>query len=198
MTSREVTSRAAVAWLAVVGVACGSERGEGPAPSESSSEPAPPTEPEPASVEEAPMQPIDPDAPALPERPVVHIGAGEVRRQAWLDSEFPCRAISTLRYRTCRFEEEADGRVRIRFPESDVLCDDVRFDERGDPSELNACRGRWLTIPADNPLRPLEGGERTVWAGSLSGWRWRDRDRYCCPGMWIMEPRDGLPPLEPL
>lgn len=147
------------------------------------------------------MQPMAPEVEAPPEpaveaRPTIRIEPAEVGRQRWLERDFRCRAISTMRYRTCRFESADDGRVRLRFPHADITCDDVVFDAEGDPSALNDCHGRWLRVPRDNPLTrvddPRSADTRRAWAGSTHGWRWGDGETYCCPGMWILEPHaDG-------
>jgi len=133
------------------------------------------------------------------ERLRIRIENDEVGRQRWLDHPFRCRAISTTRYRRCRMQERPDGSVQIRFPLNSVTCDDVVFDEDGNPAALNACHSSWLRLPADNPLTAIEG-RRAAWAGSLRGWRWvSDGERYCCPGLWIMEPRVDAetPPAPP-
>lgn len=160
-------------------------------------DPAPlPATPPPAprmQTSEAPMQPMDPGTPdpvAEEPRPVIRIEPSEVARQRWLDEPFRCRAISTTRYRRCRFALQDDGRVRVRFPLNSVTCDDVVFDAEGDPSELNDCHSSWLRLPENNPLTPARG-PRPAWAGSTRGWRWRsDGETYCCPGLWIMAPAD--------
>ncbi len=142
---------------------------------------------------EAPMAPVGPNTlqPVAEEpRPVIRIEPSEVGRQRWLDQPFRCRAISTTRYRRCRMELREDGRVRLRFPLNSVTCDDVVFDAEGNPAELNACHSSWLRLPLDNPLTPVPG-PRPAWAASTRRWSWRsDGDVYCCPGMWIMAPRD--------
>lgn len=141
----------------------------------------------------------EPVAPPAPPRPVMRIEPAEVGQQRWLDRDFSCRAISTTRYRTCRFEVADDGRVRLRFRHADITCEDVRFDEAGDPAALNDCRARWLRIPRDNPLVRADDARdptaRRAWAGSTHGWRWTsDGEAYCCPGLWILEPREEAPP----
>lgn len=156
--------------------------------------PPTPTEPPPEVVCAEPTGPDDPAPEPEPEpepHAVIRITPAEMRRQAWLESSFPCRAISTTRYRTCRFVTTDDGRVRIQFPLRAATCDDVQFGADGDPVALNDCRGNGLRIPADNPLSKLDG-PREAWAGSQRGWSWDDGERYCCPGMWIMAP-DDLP-----
>ena len=153
---------------------------------------APPPEPQ-MQQAEAPMEPVGPDTPepvTEEPRPVFRIEPAEVGRQRWLERPFQCRAISSTRYRRCRMELREDGRVRLRFPLNSVTCDDVVFDAQGDPTALNECRSSWLRLPVDNPLTPVRG-PRAAWAGSTHGWRWRsDGEAYCCPGMWIMAPRD--------
>jgi hypothetical protein len=108
------------------------------------------------------------------------------RREAWLGESFRCKAISSTRLRRCRFEHTDQG-FRLRFPMSDVTCENVTFDERGDPERLTGCRGAWLRVPATNRLRPDRA--REVWSGSHTGWRWKsDRQPYCCPGLWLEAP----------
>ena len=108
------------------------------------------------------------------------------RRQTWLNESFRCKAISTTRLRRCRFERTERGH-RLSFPVADVTCENVIFDERGDPERLTGCRGAWLRVPAKNRLRPDR--ERRVWSGSHSGWSWKgDRQPYCCPGLWLEAP----------
>jgi hypothetical protein len=108
------------------------------------------------------------------------------RREIWLRNNFRCKAISSTRLRRCRFEQ-TDAGFRLRFPMSDVVCQDVAFDEHGDPERLTGCKGAWLVVPKSNRLRPNRAGK--VWSGSHSGWRWKgDRQRYCCPGMWLEAP----------
>lgn len=112
--------------------------------------------------------------------------AADRRREAWLGSWFRCKAISTTRLRRCKFEATADGHT-LRFQMSDVVCDDVVFDENGDPSRLTGCRGAWLRVPATARLRPDRA--HRVWSGSHSGWRWgSDGQKYCCPGIWLEAP----------
>ncbi|MBW2277200.1 MAG: hypothetical protein JRF63_06890 [Deltaproteobacteria bacterium] len=108
------------------------------------------------------------------------------RRGSWLNERFRCKAISSTRLRRCRFEQTADG-YRLRFPMSDVTCEGVTFDERGDPERLTGCRGSWLRVPVTNRLRPNR--DHRVWSGSHSGWRWKgDQQPYCCPGLWLEAP----------
>ena len=112
--------------------------------------------------------------------------AAAERKQTWLDSEFRCRAISTMKLRTCRFEQKEE-KVTITFPNADITCA-VEFDEHGDPSRLTGCRSSWLKIPATAKLRKSK--KRPVWSGSHKGWTWRDSgEAYCCPGMWITAPK---------
>ncbi len=130
--------------------------------------------------------------PDLPARPDVGVASSKPtsssnpRKAAWLGETFRCRAISTTRFRKCRFEETGDG-IRIRFKKADIACDEVVFDENGDPKTLNKCRSNWLRIPSKNPLRT--DSARKVWSGSKKGWRWKsDRQPYCCPGIWLEAP----------
>ena len=135
---------------------------------------------------------------ALPSRAMAEIAAPatvamtgtERRREIWLNESFRCKAISSTRLRRCRFEQTRAG-YRLRFPMSDVTCEGVTFDERGDPERLTGCRGAWLRVPATNRLRPNR--DRRVWSGSHSGWRWKgDRQPYCCPGLWLEAPESLL------
>jgi hypothetical protein len=109
------------------------------------------------------------------------------RRSAWLTEPFRCRAISTVRFRRCRFEETDTG-VRLKFngKSKDVVCDDTEFDADGNPSQLVGCRSSWLRIPRNNPLSVDKTGN--IWSGSTSGWRWKGGEKYCCPGLWIEAP----------
>ncbi len=146
-------------------------------------EPAPPA-PEPLVV--APPVPV----PVLEPAPVVET-AGDARRRSWLERPFRCRAISSTRLRTCRFRVLESGAVQFRDALPDVQCDDVRFDAEGNPSALNACRS--LTgkrIPRDNPLRETTSTGARTWSGSHSGWYWDDGEPFCCPGIWLVEPRE--------
>jgi hypothetical protein len=158
----------------------------------------PPGEEQPLSDPHPSAPPPPGEPPALPAPPVAEIaapdpavgpavgGEAEQRRAIWLGESFRCKAISTTRLRRCRFEATADG-YRLEFPVADVTCENVIFDERGDPEKLTGCRGAWLRVPATNGLRPNR--EREVWSGSHSGWRWKgDRQPYCCPGLWLEVP----------
>ena len=70
---------------------------------------------------------------------------------------------------------------------ADITCQDVRFDENGDPAELIECKGAWIRVPQNNPLT-RKSNER-IWYGSGSRWFWKsDGERYCCPGMWLQAP----------
>lgn len=113
----------------------------------------------------------------------------EKRRNFWLTSPFQCRAISTARYRRCRFERGEDGRHSLSFS-TGVRCADVVFDTDGNPSELLDCKDPGITIPRRIRLRMRERPEKTnIWAGGLSGWSWTDSgEKYCCPGIWLLEP----------
>jgi hypothetical protein len=85
--------------------------------------------------------------------------------------------------------------VSITFPVADLTCRRVVFDEGGDPSRLEECRAAWLRVPATIELS--RDGE--TWSGSRSGWRWRDGEPYCCPGVWITAPpslREGAEPID--
>jgi hypothetical protein len=143
------------------------------------------------AAEPPPTAPQSPTSPAqiaapLEALPATATDQAERRRQAWLTEGFRCKAISTTRLRRCRFEQSDTG-YRLRFPVADVVCQDVSFDERGDPALLTDCTGAWLRVPARNELRP--DAAREVWSGSHSGWRWKsDRERYCCPGLWLEAP----------
>jgi hypothetical protein len=107
-------------------------------------------------------------------------------REIWASSRFRCRAISTTRLRTCRLEQTPTG-LSITFPIADLTCDEVVFDEAGDPSELRGCRSTWLRVPANAALKRSRAGD--VWSGSHSGWRWpSDGEKYCCPGLWLEAP----------
>jgi hypothetical protein len=108
------------------------------------------------------------------------------RHGIWTESRFRCRAISTTRLRTCRFEQTAMG-WSITFPIADLTCDDVVFDAAGDPSELRSCRSKWLRVPSTAALKRDRTGD--MWSGSHAGWRWpNDGETYCCPGVWIEAP----------
>ncbi len=113
------------------------------------------------------------------------------RRDIWLSEPFRCRAISTVRLRKCRFEETDNGH-QLRFNKKDVICDDVVFDESGDPSELRGCHSSWLRVPSNNKLRP--DNARRIWSGSHRGWSWKGSGggRYCCPGLWLEAPKSLL------
>lgn len=152
--------------------------------------PAPALTPQDQPPKAAPAPPPPAD---LPARPGVVVNttpvrsAAEARKRAWLTEEFRCRAISTVRFRKCRFEETGTGH-RLAFQKRDVVCDDVSFDENGDPRELVGCRSSWLKVPASNRLKTDRN--RTVWSGSHKGWRWKgDGERYCCPGLWLEAPK---------
>jgi len=134
-----------------------------------------------------PPQPIAaiPPLPALPEAAPLTDDAAR-RREIWASSRFRCRAISTTRLRTCRFERTPTG-LSITFPIADLTCDEVLFDEAGDPWELRGCRSTWLRVPKTAELKRSRAGD--VWSGSHSGWRWpSDGEAYCCPGLWIEAP----------
>jgi hypothetical protein len=128
-------------------------------------------------------------APTFAPRPVEAIAAFPEqarRREIWASSRFRCRAISTTRLRTCRFERTPTG-LSIKFPIADLTCDEVVFDEAGDPSELRGCRSTWLRVPPNALLKRNRAGD--VWSGSQAGWRWpSDGEKYCCPGLWIEAP----------
>lgn len=111
------------------------------------------------------------------------------RREEWLNEPFRCKAISTTKLRRCRFEAH-DGGHRLKFQVSDVVCQDVEFDEEGNPSRLLDCAGAWLRVPRDNTLQKARGQD--TWSGSHRGWKWRDGSKYCCPGLWLEAP-DSLP-----
>jgi len=140
--------------------------------------PAPTPPPRPAPRPDAAPEPAL-DAPASAP------SEADRRREIWLGSDFRCRAISSVRFRRCRFEETPNGH-RLRFQASDVVCEDVRFDEGGDPAELLGCRSPWLVVPRRNRL--VKAKRQDIWSGSHSGWRWKDGERYCCPGIWIEAP----------
>jgi hypothetical protein len=138
--------------------------------------PKPPFVQEPPAVIEEVVRRVD-DRPAGP-------SAADVRRSAWLENPFRCRAISTTRLRTCRFERK-DGAISITFPVADLTCREVIFDGDGDPQELRRCASRWIKVPSVIRLRR---GANDLWSGSHSGWRWGDGEAYCCPGAWIEAP----------
>lgn len=182
------------AWSGALGltvgltlIACG--EADAPPPVPAAPTPTPTVVAEPSATPQPTPQPTP--APNEPHA-VIRITPGEMRRQAWLESSFPCRAISTTRYRPCRFVATDEGRVSLRFGLDAVTCDDVEFGSDGDPVALNGCHSSWLRIPRDNRLTKVDG-DRDAWAGSQRGWSWTsDGERYCCPGMWIMAP-DDLP-----
>jgi len=126
----------------------------------------------------------------LPAKPSVPYDPAARRRRAWLTEPFRCKAISSTRLRRCAFEKH-EGGYRLRFQSSDVVCQDVEFDEGGDPSALLGCAGAWLRIPKRNRLRKARG--RAVWSGSHRGWKWRDGEDYCCPGLWLEAPSSLAP-----
>lgn len=169
--------------------------------------------PEPMLVTSTPMQPAPDDAIGAEVAEVAEVAEGAegaetaldgdrdpaaARRAAWLADGFRCRAISTTRFRRCRFVADESGEdVSITFPVADVRCERVLFDASGDPARLEQCRSSWLRVPATIELAP--SGDGTVWSGARSGWRWTDGDPYCCPGVWIAAPesvREGWEPLD--
>lgn len=105
------------------------------------------------------------------------------RKQAWLGSKFNCKAISTTKFRPCRFERTDKG-YRLKFAHGTV-CEDVEFDSNGDPETLLGCRSDGKTIPRKNALKRKDD----IWSGSHGGWRWRGGGKYCCPGMWLQAPK---------
>jgi len=144
----------------------------------------------------------DGPAPLVPPRPVAPIAAipaapaftnvdpladdAARRRDAWTSSRFRCRAISTTKLRTCRMQPSAAG-WSITFPIADLTCDEVVFDDAGDPAELRGCASKWLRVPKTISLKRSRDGQ--VWSGSHSGWRWPgDGEKYCCPGVWLEAP----------
>jgi hypothetical protein len=136
-----------------------------------------------------PPRPVDPvaaiAAPPPPLAPPISDDAAR-RREAWTSSRFRCRAISTTRLRTCRFDRTPTG-VSITFPIADLTCAEVVFDSAGDPAELRGCSSTWLRVPATASLKRSRTGD--VWSGGHAGWRWPgDGERYCCPGLWIEAP----------
>jgi hypothetical protein len=151
--------------------------------------PSPPVEqPE---TEPPPMPPAIPPAietlppPGFPPEPDLDDEAAR-RRAAWLGEPFRCKAISTTKLRGCRFEAHEGGQ-RIRFQVADVVCEDVVFDAAGDPVRLVDCKAGWLVMPRNVDLKKARGQD--VWSGSHGGWRWRDKERYCCPGLWLEAPK---------
>ena len=110
------------------------------------------------------------------------------RRQQWLSSTFRCRAISTSRYRECRFHTAAAGRVQFR--DGSVRCSEVVFGPDGNPSELNGCNaGADIRMPRNNRLERTTFEGQQAWVGSRRGWTWtNDGTEYCCPGIWLVEP----------
>jgi hypothetical protein len=108
------------------------------------------------------------------------------RRAQWLTSVFPCRAIATVKFRPCRIATSDSGHS-IAF-QNDVRCDDIQFDENGDPQTLINCRSQWLSMPPTVRLKKSRDG--ITWSGSHSGWRWKsDNEPYCCPGIWLQAPK---------
>ncbi len=137
--------------------------------------------------------PALPDLPARPEAQIATAGNSKEaveRQKTWLTEPFRCRAISTVRFRRCQFEATDKGH-RLKFQKKDVVCNDVEFDDNGDPRKLVGCRSSWIKIPANNTLRPDKN--RKIWSGSHKGWRWKgDGERYCCPGIWLEAPSSLL------
>ena len=131
----------------------------------------------PATPEPVPVRPSDEVPPSVDD-------AAGANKTAWLTSSFRCRAISTVRFRKCRFKKTDTG-YSLKF-QNDVRCKDVEFDENGHPAKLLGCRSNWLKIPKNNKLKKQKN--QNIWAGSYSGWRWKDGDAYCCPGMWLEAP----------
>lgn len=165
-------------WLVIVVLAgCGAEDGAVARPSI-----------EPPAAAEAPIAPVErpleataPLPPAEPGPEERAVEAAAERRSRWISEPFRCRAISTTRLRSCRFVE-GGGEVAITFPVADLRCDRVVFDEHGDPARLESCRSTWIRVPETIEL--ARSGD--TWSGSHSGWTWvSDRERYCCPGVWI-------------
>ncbi|MBN2804090.1 MAG: hypothetical protein JXR91_13430 [Deltaproteobacteria bacterium] len=116
----------------------------------------------------------------------ISLNGTEKRRDAWLNEEIRCRAISTVRLRKCRFVKNESG-YSLSF-QNDVKCSDVEFDENGDPSLLKGCYSNWLKIPSSNKLKKGKG--QPIWSGSHSGWWWKgDKEKYCCPGIWLEAPK---------
>jgi hypothetical protein len=158
-------------------------------PAEAPETPAPfygpaPRAPERLDVAPAPAPLVAPAPPPAPAPALADPAA--LRRDAWTTSRFRCRAISTTRLRTCRFERTETG-WSITFPVADLTCGEVVFDAAGDPSELRSCSSKWLRVPATAALRRSRAGD--VWSGSHAGWRWpSDGETYCCPGLWIEAP----------
>ena len=121
------------------------------------------------------------------ERVRVDAAAAERHRHLWLSLSFPCRAISTTAWATCRFTTTNKG-YGIRFPGSDVACEEVIFGKGGHPAELRGCRSPHLVLPDRNRLRRSRRG--LTWSGSRSGWRWRHSGKdHCCPGLWLKAPK---------
>jgi len=115
-------------------------------------------------------------------------GSSKSRKEIWLTEPFRCRAVSTTRLRTCRFKDNGEGGVGLKFAKLGVSCGEVEFDANGDPAVLKKCRSDSLRIPAT--ARLTADSDRQMWSGSKSGWYWRgDGDKYCCPGMWIAPPK---------
>ncbi len=109
-----------------------------------------------------------------------------VNRDAWLTGTFRCRAISTVKFRKCRFKK-ADSGYSLKF-QNDIRCKDVEFDEKGHPAKLLGCRSNWLKIPRNNKLKKLK--RQNIWVGSRSGWSWENGEKYCCPGIWLEAPAE--------
>lgn len=110
--------------------------------------------------------------------------SAENNRHTWLTSDFRCRAISTVRFRKCRFTRTDLG-YRLSF-QNDVHCSDVEFNDEGHPSKLIGCRSNWLRIPRNNTLTKAK--KHPIWSGSHRGWKWKGGDTYCCPGIWLEAP----------
>jgi hypothetical protein len=146
----------------------------------------PPSPPELPVPLPAALPPVveDEAPPGFPPEPVPDDGSSR-RRAAWLGEPFRCKAISTTKLRGCRFEAHAGGH-RLKFRVADVVCEDVGFDAAGDPARLVGCKAGWLVMPREVELTRARGQD--TWSGSHGGWRWRDGERYCCPGLWLEAP----------
>ncbi|HEX2733893.1 MAG TPA: protein kinase [Polyangiaceae bacterium] len=114
---------------------------------------------------------------------------GIVRRNLWLTRSFPCKAISTTSLRTCRIKTASNGTYSLDFA-GDAICRDLRFGPDGDPTELKGCaigpNMTGLSMPAQAKLQV--GGSPRTWFGSQGGWRWANGEKYCCPGLWLVDP----------
>ena len=111
-----------------------------------------------------------------------------MRKARWTSESFLCRAVSTAALRGCRLKRTGPDSYSISFAYAD--CSEVIFGSDGDPKELRGCTaGLDLVMPSTISLKKVAESPAT-WGGGFSGWYWvKDHDTYCCPGVWLVEPK---------